>query len=270
MARDVIVITGLGGMGSACARRLGAGHKLLLADIDAESLHKTAEVLRDDGFDVEAHVVDVADVDAITVFAQRAAALGFVRAIVHTAGLSPLMANAARIYAVDLVGTANVLDAFSNVVGSGSVAVMIASIASFVYPRDADLEMKLATLPATQLCDLALAHNADDPNMAYALAKRGNQLRVEETAITWGQRGARVISISPGLVSTPMGRLEQQGEHVAALLKLTPLQRIATAEDIAATVQWLIDPAANYINGADIRIDGGLVAAMRSSGMVQR
>jgi NAD(P)-dependent dehydrogenase (short-subunit alcohol dehydrogenase family) len=267
---DVVAITGIGGMGIACARRLGAGNQLLLADVNANSLQKAAEILRGDGFSVETQVVDVADPVSVKVFAQRAAQLGFVRTLVHTAGLSPLMASAERIFAVDLVGTANVLDAFAPVVGAGSVAVIIASIASFVWPRDAALETQLATVPATELLPLALKINADDPNMAYALAKRGNQVRVEEVAVTWGRRGARLVSVSPGLVSTPMGRLEQQSPHVAELLKMTPLQRIGTAEDIAGVVQWLASPAASYMHGVDIRIDGGLVAAMRSAGAVAR
>ena len=270
MAFDVIAITGIGGMGIACARRLGAGNQLLLADIDAVQLENAAEKLRSDGFSVQTQIVDVADSASVEAFARRASELGAVRTLVHTAGVSPLMAKPARVYAVDLVGTANVLDAFSTYVNAGSVAVIIASMAAHVAPVDAELAAQLATAPANQLMDIALRQYPDDANMAYALAKRGNQLRVEETAVAWGRRGARVVSVSPGIIATPMGKLEQQNPQVAGILEMAPLQRIGTTEDIAGVVQWLASSTANYITGADIRIDGGTIAAMRSAGQVAR
>lgn len=268
MALDVVAITGVGGMGIACARRLGSGNQLLLADVNAQSLDKAFAALRVEGFAVETLAVDVADAESVATFAKRAAELGFVRTFVHTAGLSPLMADAMRIYAVDLVGTANVLDAFSAHIGVGSVAVMIASIASHAFPRDAALEKQLATLPAKQLLDVARNFFADDPSMAYALSKLGNKVRVEETALTWGRHGARVVSVSPGIISTPMGRLENSSHpRVADLFDLIPMQRLGTAEDIATLVQWLASPAASYVSGTDIRIDGGLIPAMRNAGI---
>lgn len=270
MALDVIAITGIGGMGIACARRLGSGNQLLLSDINAKQLESAAEALRDDGFSVQTQVVDVADSASVEAFAKRASELGFIRTLVHTAGISPLMADPLRIYSVDLVGTANVLDTFSAHMNAGSTAVIIASMASKVAVLDADLSAQLATAPTNQLIEIALGKYPDDANMAYALAKRGNQLRVEETAVAWGQRGVRVVSVSPGLIATPMARLEQNNPQVAHILSLAPLQRIGTAEDIANLVQWLTSPAASYITGVDIGIDGGTIAAMRSAGHIAR
>jgi NAD(P)-dependent dehydrogenase (short-subunit alcohol dehydrogenase family) len=263
---DVIVITGTSGMGLPIARRIGSGHQLLLADIDATRLDSAAEALRNDGLTVATQLLDVADAESVSALAQQAATLGFIRAIVHTAGVSPLMADAARVYAVDLVGTANIIDAFEGQVGAGSVGVIIASMAATASPRDPELEHQLALAPTAELLNIACNYFSDDSEMAYAVAKRGNQLRVEQGSLAWGERGARLVSVSPGIISTDMARLELEKPHVAEMLRQTPMGRVGTPEDIASAVQWLISPAANYITGSDLAVDGGAIAMQRAVG----
>lgn len=267
---DVIIITGMGGMGTAIARRIGAGQHLMLTDINKSHLETVAEQLRREGFSVDTQVLDVADPAAVAAFAQAAAAKGFVRALVHTAGVSPLMADAARVYAVDLTGTANVIDAFDAHVGDGSVCVLIASMAGQVIPAEPELERQLAEAPSAELINIIGDRFADNSEMAYALAKRGNQLRAEQTAVAWGPRGARIVSISPGLTATALGELELQKPHIREFLDNTPLRRIGTTQDIAAAVEWLISPAASYITGCDLLIDGGSIAAQRAAGRIAR
>jgi NAD(P)-dependent dehydrogenase (short-subunit alcohol dehydrogenase family) len=263
---DVIVITGTSGMGLPIARRIGSGHQLLLADIDDTRLDSAAQALRKDGLTVATRLLDVADPQSVTELAQQASELGFIRAIVHTAGLSPLMADAARVYAVDLVGTANIIDAFEGHVGAGSVGVIIASMAAVASPPEPELERQLALAPSAELMAVVSDYFADNSEMAYAVAKRGNQLRVQQAAIAWGARGARLVSVSPGIISTEMGRLELDKPHVAEMLRQTPMGRVGTPEDIAAAVQWLISPAANYITGSDLAVDGGAIAMQRAVG----
>jgi NAD(P)-dependent dehydrogenase (short-subunit alcohol dehydrogenase family) len=260
--QDTVVITGAGGMGMACARRLGSGRRLLLADFNTELLKSVANELSEEGFNVATRQVDVADPEGVRALA--AAVEGRCRAIVHTAGLSPTMAQPDRIYAVDLVGTALVLDAFLPIATAGTVAVMIASMAGEFGGLKPELERQLALAPTSQLLGLvADLPQSQAAGSAYCVAKRGNQLRVQAAAAAWGKRGARVVSISPGIISTPMGRLEMNQPMVPELLKITPAGRAGTAEDIAAAATWLISEEANFITGVDLRVDGGVVSSQR-------
>jgi NAD(P)-dependent dehydrogenase (short-subunit alcohol dehydrogenase family) len=260
---DVVVITGIGGMGLACARRIGTGRRLVLADFNAGQLEAAAAALADDGYDVTPRVMDVADADSVAALASVAQGAGRLRALVHTAGLSPTMAPAERIYAVDLLGTAQVLDAFLPLAVDDTVAVMIASMAGHLVQLPPELERRLATGPTDQLLNVIGDLHANDPAQAYSTSKRGNQLRVEAAAAVWAARGARVVSISPGLISTPMGRLELDDPRTAQLRAISRVRRLGTPDDIAAAVEWLIGPAASLVNGIDLRIDGGVAATMR-------
>lgn len=262
MIQDTVVITGVGGMGLACARRLGSGRQLLLADFNTELLNSVADELSSQGFNVATRQLDVADPEAVQALA--AAVQGRCRAIVHTAGLSPMMAKPDRLYAVDLVGTALLLDAFLPIATTGTVAVMIASMAGDFAGLTPELERQLALAPTSELLGLvANLPESQESGSAYRLAKRANQLRVQAAALAWGQRGARVVSISPGIISTPMGRLEMNQPMVSGLLSITPAGRAGTAEDVAAAAVWLISEEANFITGVDLRVDGGVVSSQR-------
>ncbi len=262
---EVVVITGIGGMGMAVARRLGAGRQLVLADFDATRLEAVAATLRGEGFAVQTQKVDVSDAASVAQLAEAAAKAGSLRTVVHTAGLSPTMASAERLLAVDLAGTIHMLDAFLPYVQPGTVGVFIASMAGSLTPLPADMEKILATMPSAGLGELTkkLLENPD-PGAAYSIAKRGNQLRVQAAAPAWGKRGGRVVSISPGIISTPMGQQELKSQPMMGhMISITPVNRVGTAEDIAATVDWLASPAAGFITGSDILVDGGVVSAVR-------
>jgi NAD(P)-dependent dehydrogenase (short-subunit alcohol dehydrogenase family) len=262
----VVVIVGSGGMGVACARRLGIGTRLLLADSNAAAVERIVLELARDGFDVEGTVLDVVDGAAVQQYAQQASSMGRVAAVVHTAGLSPTMADAERILAVDLVGTANVIDAFESVVGRDSVGVCIASMAGSITNLGPELERAFATLPTEELMAAAVALRITEPTMAYGYAKRGNQLRVEAAASRWGRVGARIVSVSPGIMSTGMGHQELASEFggvIRSMVDSGPVGRIGTAEDVASTVQWLCSSSASFITGTDVLLDGGVTAAMR-------
>lgn len=262
--RDVVVIVGAGGIGVACARRLGTGRRLVLADFDARALAAAAAALDDAGFDVVAQQVDVADAQSVSALADAARHAGPLRTLVHTAGLSPTMATAQRLYAVDLLGTALVIDAFLPLAQAGTVAVMIASMAPAFTAVPPELEARLATEPAAGLLAAVGELYAQDPYGAYGVSKRGNQLRVEAAAAAWGARGARIVSVSPGLVHTGMGRQESRANAMLGMLRQrTPVDRWGTADDIASAVDWLAGPGASFVSGVDLRVDGGVVAATR-------
>jgi NAD(P)-dependent dehydrogenase (short-subunit alcohol dehydrogenase family) len=266
-AREVVVVTGMGGMGIAIARRLGTGRVLVLAEIFGEALDRVAEQLRGEGHDVHAVQTDVSDVQSVRALALTADSLGVFRAVVHTAGLSPVQASPERIVAVDIMGTAYVLDEFGKIAQNGSVAVCIASMAGTMTPLPPEVEMAFATTPTSELASLPALDPANlDPSAAYGIAKRANQVRVEAASVEWGARGGRTVSISPGIISTPMGQAElagPSGEMMRNMIAASGAKRIGTPDDIAAAVAFLVSHEASFITGTDLLVDGGTVAGLR-------
>jgi NAD(P)-dependent dehydrogenase (short-subunit alcohol dehydrogenase family) len=267
----VVVVTGLGGMGSAIAKRLGSGSTVVLADFNPDTLTAAADQMRADGYRVVEHPTDVSDETSVASLVDTASGLGRVEVLVHTAGLSPVQASAEAILRVDLLGSALLLDGFASAIADGGSGVVIASMAGSLQPIDPDLEHRLAITPTADLLglpELRLAATGD-PATAYGLAKRANQLRVRAASVTWGRRKARVNSISPGVISTPMGVAELQGpfgEVMRAMVAGSASGRLGTPHDIAAAVEFLIGPHATFITGTDLLVDGGVVAALLTAG----
>ena len=260
--KDLVVVTGLGGMGSACARRLAQGRSLALLDLDAAKLARVADELTRAGCDVDTTVADVADPAAMHAFAARVAASGTIRALVHTAGISGSMGSSERILAVNLLGTANAIDAFEPLMAPGSAAVMIASMGSISVPIDPEVERRLAHAPAGELVGIVQAIRRFATVEAYCVSKRAVQLRVYAASLRWGRRGVRINTISPGIIATPMGELEARNVPAMAVMRqISPIQRIGQPEDIAAAAEFLLGPNASFVTGTDLAVDGGVIAA---------
>lgn len=266
--REVIVITGLGGMGLAVARRLGSGRHLLLADFAPAVLERSAELLRGEGHQADTLEVDVGDAASVRALAAKAGELGRLRAVIHTAGLSPVQASPQQIVQVDLLGTAHVLDEFLPHVQPGTVAVCIASMAGHMLPAlPPEAEQALAHTPSAELAKLPMLDPEKlEHGAAYSLAKRANQLRVMAAAGPWGARGGRVVSISPGVIATPMGQAELSGpagEQMSRMIAASATGRQGTPEDIASAAEFLISPQASFITGTDLLVDGGVIATLK-------
>jgi NAD(P)-dependent dehydrogenase (short-subunit alcohol dehydrogenase family) len=271
MTRQIVVVIGVGGMGELIAERQGAGKTVLLADFSEPSLERVAERLRGNGLDVLTQKIDVSDADSVAALAAAASDAGDVVQLVHTAGLSPVQAPTDAILRVDLLGVALVLEEFGRVIAPGGTGVVIASMAGhFAAGRfPAELEAALTGTPARELLALPIAQPGalPDPGAAYSLAKRANQLRVAAASLAWGERGARVNSISPGVISTPMGQQELAGESGAGMRTMIAASgtgRVGTPTDIANAAAFLLGPDSSFVTGTDLLVDGGVVAAVRN------
>ena len=276
MKREALITGAGGGMGRACARALAGRYELVLTDRDSSLLSAATLELKDQlGVEVRSVVCDVSDPDAIADLVDAVRSLDSLDALVHTAGVSPMMADWREVVEIDLVGTARLLDAMLPLAAHGSVAVCIASIAAELAPIDPVVERVLDDPLAPDLLERIVATSGSEPDsgIAYGWAKRGVVRMCERLARSWGEHGARIVSLSPGLIDTEMGRLElTQNPAKDVFLNLTPLERPpirgqgplpGRAEDIASTVAFLCSDAASFITGCDIRVDGGLVGAIR-------
>lgn len=273
MEKDNLVVIGTGGMGLAIARRIGSGRRILLADFDGEGLRSAAETLYAERHDVVEQGVDVADPVAVQALAEIAVGLGRVTHVVHTAGLSPVQAPVDAIIKVDLLGVAYVLDAFGEVIAPGGAGVVIASMAGHFAAASmpGELSDALADTPTEELAALPFLSDEalGNPGAAYSIAKRANQLRVQAAAGAWGERGARINSISPGVISTAMGRAEldgPSGEQMRTMVNASAAGRYGSPDDIAAAADFLLDPQrASFVTGTDLLVDGGAVAGVSAA-----
>jgi NAD(P)-dependent dehydrogenase (short-subunit alcohol dehydrogenase family) len=268
MSGNVVVVTGAGEMGHAIARRLASGAHVVLADVNPTLLDTVSGKLRAEGCEVTPHVTDVSTRDSVAALAERAASLGVVRHVVHTAGVSPALAPIPTILAVNLLGVALVAEEFAEVVAPGGAGVVIASMSGYLYPGFTDETARLiAATPADQLLGLAAADPAGfaHAGMAYSFTKRANLVQVQAASVAWAGRGARINSISPGIIDTAQGRAElrgEQGVRMQAMIDGSNVRRMGTPADIADAVEFLLSPAASFISGVDLLVDGGAIAAI--------
>lgn len=264
---DVIVVIGAGSIGQAIARRVSAGKKVLMADLHQKNADAAAKVLSDAGFEVSTATVDVSSRTSVHSLVKTAMAMGTISGVIHAAGVSPTQASPATILKVDLYGTALVLEEFGNVIARGGVAVVIASQSGHRLPAlTAEQNKALATTPTDDLLDLPMLQpdQVTDPLYAYQVSKRGNSLRVMAEAVRWGKRGARVNTISPGIIFTPLAKDELSGPRGAGyrrMIELSAAGRGGTPDEVGTVGALLMGPDGAFITGSDFLMDGGVTAA---------
>src|SRR5215213_3852393 len=264
---DVIVVIGPGQIGQAIARRVGVGKHVLLADVRQENADAAAETLGNAGYEVSVATVDVSSREAVQALVETATGLGDVTGLIHAAGVSPSQASPATILKVDLYGTALVLEEFGNVIARGGAGVVISSQSGHrLGALTAEQDAALATTPADELLTLPMLQpdQVTDSLHAYQLAKRGNALRVMAEAVRWGKRGARVNTISPGIIYTPLANDELTGPRGAGyrrMLELSPVGRGGTPDEVATVAALLMGPDGAFITGSDVLMDGGVTAS---------
>ncbi|MQY27725.1 SDR family oxidoreductase [Nocardia aurantia] len=265
------IVTGAGrGMGLACAKRLtGAVDSLLLVDRDEATAQAAAVELAGDRASVEAFVLDVTDTDGLARLAERTAELGTLRAVAHAAGISPTMADWRRILTVDLVATARLSEALRPLAVEGTAFTCFASMAPLLDPSQPDpaaiavLDDPLAPDFLERLREV-VGPNLEDSGYAYTWAKRGVHRFVKYEAVRLGASRARICSISPGTIDTPQ-QAQEAAEHpsIQKLIDATPLGRLGQAEEVAGVVAFALSDDASFLNGIDLLVDGGVLAAVQ-------
>ena len=264
---QVTVVIGAGSIGQAIARRVSAGKQVLLADLKLENADAAAKVLADAGFEVSTTVVDVSKRSDVVALAQKAAALGEVTGLIHAAGVSPTQASPKAILTVDLYGTALVLEVFGSVMTPGGAGVVIASQSGHRLPAlPPEQDKALATTPVEELLSLPFLQpdQIKDSLHAYQISKRGNSLRVMAEAVRWGKRGARVNTISPGIIITPLARDELSGPRgpgYRRMIELCPAGRAGTPDEVGTVGALLMGAEGAFITGSDFLMDGGVTAS---------
>jgi NAD(P)-dependent dehydrogenase (short-subunit alcohol dehydrogenase family) len=266
MNKEIIVVIGAGSIGQAIVRRIGAGKHILLADLNQTNADKATEVLSDAGFDVSTTIVDVSSRLSVLSLVKSAQGLGDIIGLIHTAGVSPSQASPETILKVDLYGTAIVLEEFGSVISKGGSGVVIASQSGHrLEPLSIEQNKALATTPTEELLALPMLqlNNVRDSLHAYQLSKRGNSLRVMAEAVRWGKRGARINTISPGIIITPLAKDElngPRGDGYRKMINSCAVGRAGTPDEVGNVANLLMGQDGAFITGSDFLMDGGVTA----------
>lgn len=265
--KDVMIVTGAGQISMAVARRIGYGKKIIMGDKRIENAKTIAEVMNNAGFDVVPFEMDLSSRESIFNMIDEAKKYGPITMLVNGAGVSPSQASIEAILNVDLYGTAVLLEEVGKVIEPGGVGVTISSQSGFrmkqLTPKE---DEQLACTPTEELLNLDLlkVENIQDTLHAYQLAKRCNEKRVMAQSVKWGEKGARINAIAPGIVVTPLAIDEfngPRGDFYKNMFASCPAGRPATADEIANVAELLMSDKGAFITGSTFLIDGGATAS---------
>jgi NAD(P)-dependent dehydrogenase (short-subunit alcohol dehydrogenase family) len=267
MSKDVMIVTGAGQISMAIARRMGYGKKIILGDKNENNAQAVAEIMNQAGFDVEPFVMDMSSRNSIQAMVQKATEYGEVKALVCGAGVSPSQAPIEVILQVDLYGTAVLMEEVGKVIAKGGAGVIISSQSGHRLPAlTPEQDRALAMTPTEDLLklDFLQPEKIKDTLHAYQLAKRCNEKRTMYEAVRWGERGARINDIAPGIIVTPLAIDEfngPRGDFYKNMFAKCPAGRPGTADEVADVAELLMSERAQFITGSTFLVDGGATAA---------
>ena len=267
MKQKVMLLTGAGQIGMAIARRMGYGMKIVIGDKKPENAQAIAKIMNDAGFDVVPMEMDLSSRTSIRNIIAEAQKYGDITMLVKDAGVSPSQAPIEAILKVDLYGTAVLLEEVGKVIAPGGVGVTISSQSGHRMKQlTPEEDEQLACTPTEELLKLPLLQpeNIRDTLHAYQLAKRCNEKRVMAESVKWGAKGARINSISPGIIVTPLAIDEfngPRGDFYKNMFAKCPAGRPGTADEVANVAELLMSGKGSFITGADFLIDGGATAS---------
>lgn len=267
--REVIALLGAGSMGTAIARRFAAGRIILLGDISEKNLEKVANELKYSGYSVETCVVDATDKASVEAFAEKAASLGAVKYFIDTAGASPNQTTPEHILKLDMVGTGYAVDAFGKVMAKGGAGLVISSQTGYMMRIPDEVEQQILSAETDELMEIPYIRETAMQNtgFAYIIAKRVNHLQaMKAAATTWKERRARINTLSPGVIVTPLAydEFKAAGDSYQGMIDASAAMRTGSSDEIAEAGAFLLGEHAGFINGTDLLIDGGTIAAMRT------
>jgi NAD(P)-dependent dehydrogenase (short-subunit alcohol dehydrogenase family) len=265
--KDVLILTGAGQIGMAIARRIGTGKKIVIGDKNLKNAEAIAQTMLNAGFDTVATEMDISCRVSILALIQTAQEYGKITTLINAAGVSPSQASIETILNVDLYGTAVLLEEVGKIIVPGGVGITISSQSGYRMPAlTPEEDRALATTPTEELLNLEMLQpkNIKDTLHAYQMAKRCNVKRVMAEAVDWGTKGARVNSISPGIIVTPLALDEfngTRGDFYKNMFAKCPAGRPGTADEVADVAELLMNPKSGFITGSDFLIDGGATAS---------
>jgi NAD(P)-dependent dehydrogenase (short-subunit alcohol dehydrogenase family) len=265
--KEVILWTGAGQIGTAIARRIGYGKKIIIGDKNLDNAKASAKIMNEAGFDVVPVETDISSRESILNLIAEGRKYGEITALINAAGVSPSQAHIEMILKVDLYGTAVLLEEVGKVIAPGGVGVTISSQSGHRMPQlGAEIDEQLAMTPTEELLSLEVlrVENIQDTLHAYQMAKRCNEKRVMFESIRWGEKSARINSISPGIIVTPLAIDEfngPRGEFYKNMFAKCPARRPGTADEVANVAELLMMPKGAFITGSDFLIDGGATAS---------
>ncbi len=267
MKKDVLILTGAGQIGMAIARRVGFGKKIVIGDKMQSNAETISQIMNNAGFDTVPVVMDLSSRESILNLIEQAQKYGDIAMLINAAGVSPSQAPIEAILKVDLYGTAVLLEEVGKVIKEGGTGVTISSQSGFRMPAlTPEQDELLATTPAEELLKLEMLQpeNIRDTLHAYQMAKRCNEKRVMAESVKWGERGARLNDIAPGIIVTPLAVDEfngPRGDFYKNMFAKCPAGRPGTADEVANVAELLMGPAGAFITGSTILIDGGATAS---------
>lgn len=267
MKQEVMLVTGAGQLSMAIARRMGSGKKIILGDLSLDNAKNIAEVMTNAGFDVEAVQMDLSSRESIQNLIKVGQSFGDIKYLVNGAGVSPSQVPVETILKVDLYGTAVLMEEVRKVIVPGGSGVVISSQSGFRMPAlTAEQDRALAMTPTEELLDLDFLQPDQIENTlhAYQSAKRANEKRVMYEAVKWGEKGARINDIAPGIIVTPLAIDEFngiRGDFYKNMFAKSPAGRPGTADEVADVAELLMSERSQYITGSTVLIDGGATAS---------
>lgn len=264
--QSIVITGGAGGIGTACAKAFKNKH-LILTDYSQEAVDKAVAVLTKEGYSATGIACDITDKEDLDKLKRFVVAQGSFKGLVHTAGVSGTMKDLEKLFTINLVATQMLLDTFYDIVTKDSVVVLLSSMMGHDIPANETYDTALRNPQIPSSFKIVSEFVKGDSNLLYDFTKRGVLLITKDYTNKWGERGARIVSVSPGVIETPMAlkAAEEHPEKMQYIKNLTPLKRNGTPEDIAEVVAFLVSDKASFITGTDILVDGGVFENIKSA-----
>ena len=258
--QSIVITGGAGGIGTACAKTF-KNEQLIITDYSQETVDKAVENFKKEGYDAIGIACDITnkkDVEKLTKFVLEN---GSFKALIHTAGVSGTVQDLRKVYDIDLVATEILIDAFYELATENSVAVLLSSMMAYTIPPNEKYDEALINPQDSGSFETVCQFVEESSDILYNFVKRGVQLLTHKNVNKWGQKGARIVSVSPGVIETEMAlkAAEEHAERMEMIKKATPLQRNGKPSDVADVVHFLVSDKARFITGSDILVDGGVI-----------